>query len=140
MQHLEEMLYNYNPEVSALITQALIGIVYQKEAETLLQRRSDLFVFKQVQEPVPLFFQNVSDMSERELFVGFAVDRRANISATEYINGNVKLFLKFFKNSFLFPIVEKEVKFPLANVDFRIIILNYFYCSLSSEESCYLIW
>lgn len=96
--------------MSSLALKALIEIVFLKESENLLQNRSDLFVFKQVHEDVPVFLQKGYEMTETEVLAGLALDKFSRIKATEYINSNVKLFLMYFNNCSLNPIVEKKVR------------------------------
>lgn len=103
---LEEILYEYDPELSSLILKALVQIVHQREAETLLQRRPDLFIFKQVTEQVSGFLETPE---EGEKLKGFEAIKFMVICLDDFIKNNAKLLLTQFGNSSLGPIIEKNV-------------------------------
>lgn len=97
--------------------------MHQEEASTLLQSRQDLYLYKQAKAVEPHYGNSQKDISELELFSGFAVNPFSKATLNEWTLGNVKLILTYFKNTSLCAVVERAPAFGRKLFPFLITML-----------------
>lgn len=113
------MQYQYKPRLSSLIVKALIQILQQPEAETLIRARPDLVLFRQAHDTTGTLFGSSPEICNLDVFSGFSVGPFSQLNVDEWVQRNAMKMLEFLQNTTLYRVVEKEV-----NLNWRVMERN----------------
>lgn len=116
INNLQTLQYEYKPEVANRILKALPSLVHLQQCATLLETRKDLNLFKQssplaVESSSSSSVDSQKNISELELFAGFAVNHFSKATFDSWVQGNAKTMLSYLDNTSFYPVVEKAPEF-----------------------------
>lgn len=118
INNLQTLQYEYKPEVANRILKALPSLVHLQQCATLLETRKDLNLFKQSSPLAAVESSSSSssvasqkNISELELFAGFAVNHFSKATFDSWVQRNAKTMLSYLDNTNFYPVVEKALEF-----------------------------